>query len=536
MTTTTKRREAKHWCFTLNNPLPDDYKLFYAANNVTAFCFQLEKGKLGTPHYQGYIHFTNKCSPYSQIPNKRIHWEVCKDINQAIIYCQKLPRIAGPWLKGVERKTELVPICSADLRPWQNEIISIISKQPHDRHIYWYWEPIGNTGKTTFAKYLVVYHSAVVLSGKSADMKNAIASMKHYPQVILVDCPRSGANFICYKGLEEIKNALFFSGKYESKMVCGHVPHLIIFSNSPPEYAQLSQDRWVVTRIPALDEHGTGNGGGTGILDEHDRILDSYNAQTLKQIIKARTLDGKIKSAGKPARYGELDDGVTDAVAGLTGELERIAWDGTGEGTESGGMGTGSGAEEEAGTGAEEEAGHRFEEGNDAGIGAGEPGIYADLDADTFEELEPVPEIEPARLLNDGTDIRIREGSGRITTGNETRNTPGNGAGTTKNTLYNKPLTGLPPGVDYSRDFEPGHGLKGGGYTGIGTGSRIKPGDGDGTTRGLEAGSTRGLETGTTRGVGSGTTRGLESGSSQEPAIRKIGRPRKYGIPKGQDT
>ena len=396
--TSIKRREAKHWCFTLNNPLPDDYKLFYAANNVTAFCFQLEKGKLGTPHYQGYIHFTNKCSPFSQIPNKRIHWEVCKDINEAIIYCQKLPRIAGPWLKGVERRTELVPICRADLRPWQNEIIGIISKQPHDRHIYWYWEPTGNTGKTTFAKYLVVYHSAVVLSGKSADMKNAIASMKHYPQVILVDCPRSGTNFICYKGLEEIKNALFFSGKYESKMVCGHIPHLIIFSNSPPEYAQLSQDRWVVTRIPALDDAGN----VPRVDTETERILDSYNAQTLKNIIKLRTGDEKIKRTGKPNTYANArtePSRVMDAVAGLTGELQRIAWTGD--------------EEDEAGAGDEEVMGSG--DGDEEGAGSGEEieaGVEIDIAPGLSRELENGDIEGSAHGLKGATDTGIREETG----------------------------------------------------------------------------------------------------------------------------
>ena len=60
------------------------------------------------------------------------------------------------------------------LYDWQKIIIDIINEEPDDRAIYWFKDDNGKTGKTTFCKYLCLMHGAIMLSGKSADMKNAI--------------------------------------------------------------------------------------------------------------------------------------------------------------------------------------------------------------------------------------------------------------------------------------------------------------------------------------------------------------------------
>lgn len=69
------------------------------------------------------------------------------------------------------------------------------------------------------------------------------------PRIVIINIPRNNKNFVSYTGLEEIKDMFFFSGKYESGMVSGASPHLIVFSNSPPDYHKMSLDRWVVHQI-----------------------------------------------------------------------------------------------------------------------------------------------------------------------------------------------------------------------------------------------------------------------------------------------
>ena len=71
-----------------------------------------------------------------------------------------------------------------------------------------------------------------------------------WPTIIFVDIPRShNSDFMSYDALEQLKNMCFYSGKYEGGMVAGPEPHLVVFSNKPPELAKFSEDRWAVGYI-----------------------------------------------------------------------------------------------------------------------------------------------------------------------------------------------------------------------------------------------------------------------------------------------
>jgi hypothetical protein len=241
-----------HWMFTYNNPPEDFVQLLSLLPDVKRFVIQKEKGELrGTEHLQGYVEFLERTRPKTIVNwTSKIHWTKAKCVPEAIAYCQKKEtRIAGPWYKGIIPNRPLCILTEGMLFPWQKQVIDIIGREPDDRKIFWFWEPEGNSGKTTFCKYLAIHYGACILGGKSADMKNAIATMAKYPQIIVIDVPRSSFDYISYQGIEEIKNGMFFSGKYESKMVIGPVPHLIVFANETPDTTKLSADRWQVIRI-----------------------------------------------------------------------------------------------------------------------------------------------------------------------------------------------------------------------------------------------------------------------------------------------
>ena len=124
-----------------------------------------------------------------------------------------------------------------------------------DRSIYWIYESVGNTGKTKLAEYLHIYHGAIVTGGAASDMKHAVKRWQeiagHYPMIIIVDVARSDRfTLASAKALESIKNAFFFSGKYESGMAHARdKPHVIVFSNREPRLANFSSDRWKVAEI-----------------------------------------------------------------------------------------------------------------------------------------------------------------------------------------------------------------------------------------------------------------------------------------------
>ena len=218
---------------------------------VIKYCWQLEQGASGTPHIQGVLRFSNARS-FSSLKNQcpEVHWEVARSLKQCVDYCSKIKTRIGPTkIKGFEIPEEVIVMDDADLEEWQTDIINIIDCEPDKRTIYWFWESRGGIGKTEFCKYLCVKRDpdVIYLSGKAGDQKHCIAKYvedhKRGPKVVVYDYPRTSENYISYQALEEVKNGIFFSGKYESGMCVYNSPHVICFANFPPRIHAPSADR-----------------------------------------------------------------------------------------------------------------------------------------------------------------------------------------------------------------------------------------------------------------------------------------------------
>lgn len=239
---------AKNWCFTLNNWNEIQYEEIF--KNIRKYCeysiVAKEIGEQGTPHLQGFCIFKIKCRPINKIGIKEIHWEKCRGNkldNQ--IYCKK----DGDYKEYPEPFKKIID----NLYDWQQKVMDLISKEPDDRSIIWIYENEGNVGKTALVKHILSTKSNVLpLSGKGIDIKNAV--LQYYttynktPEIIIIDIPRV-VEHIAYGSIEEIKNMMFYSGKYEGGVVFGECPHLIIFSNKTPDIDIYSKDRWNIFEI-----------------------------------------------------------------------------------------------------------------------------------------------------------------------------------------------------------------------------------------------------------------------------------------------
>lgn len=250
LTTPKQVSPALRWCFTLNNYSSDEYSSIVL--KLKALCKKYivakEVGETGTPHLQGFLRFKTKRRPISTFDNSRIHFEKCKGTDaENFEYCSK----DGDYIfDGFPKPVRIIEPNYA----WEQEILSIIDKEPDDRTIYWYWSKEGNVGKTAFCKYLTVKHNAIALSGKGADVRNGIVEYvktnEETPELVLFPIPRSyNSDYLSYEAIENIKDMYFYSGKYEGGMVCGNPPHLFIFANTEPNFEKLSADRWVVREI-----------------------------------------------------------------------------------------------------------------------------------------------------------------------------------------------------------------------------------------------------------------------------------------------
>lgn len=152
--------------------------------------------------------------------------------------------LAGSGLSALKAK-----LSGAVLRTWQSHLInSIISNVPDPRHVYWFWDAIGSTGKSFMADYLIAFHGAVVFTGgKVSDIAHAY----NYQSVVIFDLARTQEDKLdgVYMCLENFKNGRFFSPKYESHNKVFAPPHVLVFANFEPDRSKLSADRWKVHHL-----------------------------------------------------------------------------------------------------------------------------------------------------------------------------------------------------------------------------------------------------------------------------------------------
>lgn len=249
--------KAKRWCFTWNG-YPSTagiaLKNFFRDRRARCWIFGREKGELGTKHLQGYVEFKSdrRFSTLRKLAKGHLHWEKARGTREENAdYCAK----DGDWdsMGAIEPAEKLDdPLDGVEQHQWQKDLTEIVMKRciPHSREIYWLIGYEGAEGKTSWAKSMVIRfpNDVLYVSGKAIDMKYAIAARlkdgKRAPKTIVLGIPRSrNPEAVSYAGLEELKDGLFFSSKYESKMIVFNTPHVIVLANQGPAFGKFSQDR-----------------------------------------------------------------------------------------------------------------------------------------------------------------------------------------------------------------------------------------------------------------------------------------------------
>lgn len=216
--------------------------------------YQHEKcTKTGRHHLQGFVVFKEKKRPVSVFGDidKTIHWEVMvAPLENSIRYTSKEnTRIDDDMVfkMNVPRMVEKVTweMLSDEVRDY----IQPIMEEPFDfRTIHWVYDEFGNWGKSLVQKYLVDNHSAIMVAGAGKDIAYAIKNYKEtkdrWPDYVLCNIPKSTKEeYISYGMLEQVKDGLVFSGKYESGQLRFPPVKLIVFANCKPAENQWSDDR-----------------------------------------------------------------------------------------------------------------------------------------------------------------------------------------------------------------------------------------------------------------------------------------------------
>lgn len=243
----------RYWCFTLNNWTDQELDQIVETCKKNSFEYTIGKEigtECDTPHLQGFISAAKRIRFPEKFKNKRIHYEKCKGNEQDNL---KYVTKDTNYVTNVKKKIVVDPLAGKELYPWQKKLLEELSGDADERKILWYWEPKGSAGKTTFAKHVCMTRNAYYVCGKAADVKCGIVSQIEKggsaPEIVIFACPREKEDYMQYSALEEVKDGIFFSTKFESNMVIFNIPHVVVFANFEPDKTKLSQDRWKVVKV-----------------------------------------------------------------------------------------------------------------------------------------------------------------------------------------------------------------------------------------------------------------------------------------------
>ena len=240
--------------FVINNWTPNEYDTL--CQTLTKIAKKAvvgsEIGESGTRHLQCYVSLIKKerIATLRVRPGlQRASFRKCRNESALIDYCQKEMVL---FTIGFPKPVRIIDT----LYPWQQYVETLYKGTPDNRKIYWFWESVGNVGKSAFVKYMVVKHKALFCDGgKKSDLINLVFNTNMDDvKCVIWDLPRSTKGNISYATLECVKNGMVCNTKYETGVKVFNPPHVIVFANFPPDdVKQLSEDRWEIQELPSRD-------------------------------------------------------------------------------------------------------------------------------------------------------------------------------------------------------------------------------------------------------------------------------------------
>lgn len=318
---------SRRYLFTLNNYTEDEYLAMDTWPVVYLIVGKEKAPVTGTPHLQGYV-VVNQAQRISAMKklNARAHWTIANgSTEQNYVYCskdhdfkevgvkpmadvtraraagdahkrqydefkesvlsgatdQELIDLHGPIVCKYPRYKDQIRMAYAtsqvvkieDPHPWQKAIMDIIDGPVHDRKVMWIVDRAGGKGKTYLAKHFVSQNGAIYFTGgKIADC--IYAWMGQSP--VIFDFSRDQSDRIQYGLIEQIKNGIVFSHKFESKMKYFKAPHVVVFSNFMPDLTKLSEDRWHIVDLDEAPEYKGLHKSNRGYFDSRTYKQDEF--------------------------------------------------------------------------------------------------------------------------------------------------------------------------------------------------------------------------------------------------------------------
>jgi len=246
----------------------------------------------GPKAYQDAIKYISKEDPDVEQPEEEIPlayqvWE-CKTVHDAVTKFVKKPSdfsgirnlyLSRPFIEDTDAPDTLLP--------WQQYMDTYIQNTNDNRHIHWVYDPIGNTGKSVFTKYLQnLYTNRMLLlteAGNTRDIANILLQQLtegNTLEYLIFDLPRNyQMNSEFYNILEMIKNGRMTGTKFQGSCLKFKNKCLVVFSNHKPSEYVYTYDRVKLTDLQQL----IGNNPLTTRQEKEEIELESVPIQQVRE-------------------------------------------------------------------------------------------------------------------------------------------------------------------------------------------------------------------------------------------------------------
>lgn len=222
--------------------------------------YQLEEGEeTGYRHYQGRCSLKIKKRLSYVIrhykPIDGIHWSITSGENRDNDFyaVKEDTRVAGPWRDTDNNQRIPRDIRGIVLRPWQEELRVLMADTRNTRTVHILYDPKGNSGKSTFTRYMMAHDLGELLPCVNDNMALMQVCQCVGPKVCyIIDMPRcmnKDKLYGLYSAIEQIKGGFSYDMRYKYKRCLFDPPNVLVFTNTLPDRALLSIDRWMCLMI-----------------------------------------------------------------------------------------------------------------------------------------------------------------------------------------------------------------------------------------------------------------------------------------------
>jgi len=238
-------------------------------------------------HYKENEPFTNIEKPEAQDgPIKEI-WKHDTLKDALLSTCSTLKNVGGVIAAFNCKPSDYGMEPDVQWKPWQQELLDEVKTKPDSRHVLWYYDPFGNSGKSFIAKHMGMYRGAFVST--KANTYHVATSIDEFLKqngsnsilVVIFNFTRQQACHKIYQALEELKDGMITSEKYKGRTMYFPHPHLVCMANYIPDIETMTPDRWDI-RTLQNDKVVKRYVGGQIVFEAPE--IDPYIAESLKEI------------------------------------------------------------------------------------------------------------------------------------------------------------------------------------------------------------------------------------------------------------